>query len=169
MKTKTTVISAFPGCGKTYFYNEYKNRGTFRGVIDSDSSEFSWVKDENGNNTKERNPEFPQNYIKHIKDNIGKVEVIFVSSHDIVRKALEDNNIEYTIVYPNKDQKEEFINRYIQRGNNKDFIKFISNNWDNFIDDIEKEIFPTKISLPWKHREYINFDLVLSTLNYGEC
>lgn len=57
--------------------------------LDSDSSNFSWVKDENGNNTKERNPEFPKNYIEHIKSNIGKVDVIFVSSHKVVREALE--------------------------------------------------------------------------------
>ena len=59
---KTKIISAFPGVGKTYFHERNK-----RISIDSDSSHFSWVKDENGNNTKERNPEFQNNYINHIK------------------------------------------------------------------------------------------------------
>ena len=61
------VISAFPGCGKSTYYNMYKDT---QKILDSDSSEFSWIKDENGNNTKERNPEFPMNYINHIKDNL---------------------------------------------------------------------------------------------------
>ena len=63
---KTKIISAFPGVGKTYYHERNKEIS-----IDSDSSHFSWVKDENGNNTKERNPEFPNNYINHIKENIG--------------------------------------------------------------------------------------------------
>lgn len=65
---ETTIISGFPGIGKSYFFRnqEYNNRT----VLDSDSSEFSWVKDENGNNTKERNPDFPSNYIDHIKENM---------------------------------------------------------------------------------------------------
>jgi predicted nucleotidyltransferase len=82
---KTRIISAFPGTGKTYFYN--KNKET---TMDSDSSQFSGVKDQNGNNTKERNPNFPKNYIEHIKENIGKYEFILVSSHKEVRNALKD-------------------------------------------------------------------------------
>jgi len=108
-------------------------------MLDSDSSQFSWIKDEDGNNTKERNPDFPQNYIDHIKKNIGKVDVIFVSSHDVVRKALVDNGIRTIIVYPNKDLKSEWIRRFKERGNNEAFINFISDNWEKFISDIENE------------------------------
>lgn len=165
---KTTVISAFPACGKSYFFNNYKEKLTFNGVLDSDSSNFSWVKDSEGNNTKERNPEFPQNYIKHIKENIGKVEVIFVSSHDIVRKALEEAKIEYTLIYPDKLQKEEWERRFKERGNDEGFINFISNNWEKFLDEIEEETFPDKIKLPWNGRRYIDFDLVSSTLKYSD-
>lgn len=132
----TFIISAFPGCGKSYCYRNYQDKFS---MLDSDSSDFSWIKDKNGNNTKERNPEFPQNYIKHIKENIGKVDIIFVSSHDVVRKALKDNNIKTVVIYPNKDMKDEFIKRYRERGNNEGFINFISNNWDNFIEEIDEE------------------------------
>lgn len=132
----TFVISAFPACGKSYCFNHYQDRFS---MLDSDSSEFSWIKDENGNNTTERNPNFPQNYIQHIKENIGKVDIIFVSSHGVVRKALFDNDIGAIIVYPNKNLKDEWIRRFKERGNDEGFIKFISDNWDNFIDDIENE------------------------------
>lgn len=144
---RTAIISAFPGCGKSYIYNKYNNtryygqdynNKTWK-MLDSDSSEYSWIKDENGNNTKERNPNFPQNYINHIKENIGKVDVIFVSSHKEVRQALKDNNIKFFLIYPIKEMKEDFIKRYRSRGNTEDFINFISNNWDNFIDEMEQE------------------------------
>lgn len=165
---KAKVISAFPACGKTTYYKEWsqyspenawrkRNNGeqvftpygypVGEKIIDSDSSEFSWVKDENGNNTKERNPGFPNNYIQHIKDNLDKQDIIFVSSHEVVRKALEDNGIEYHIFYPDKSLKEEWIRRFKERGNDEKFIEFISTNWDKFIDDIESETYPIKHKL----------------------
>ncbi len=133
---KTKVISAFPACGKSYFYNQNKESGM---VLDSDSSEFSWIKDKNGNNTKERNPEFPQNYMQHIKNNIGKVDIIFVSSHDNVRAALKENSIEYTLVSPKIELKEEYIERYKKRGNDEGFITFISTKWEEFILEIQSQ------------------------------
>lgn len=133
----TIIVSAFPACGKSYMFNNYNDKPFT--MLDSDSSEFSWVKDNNGNNTKERNPEFPNNYIKHIKNNIGKVDVIFVSSHDIVRKALNKNKINFFMIYPDKSMKEEWIRRFKERGNDENFINFISNNWEYFIDEIQDE------------------------------
>lgn len=143
---KTIVVSAFPGCGKSYAYNHYGNKFS---ILDSDSSNFSWIKDAEGNNTEDRNPDFPKNYIEHIKNNIGKVDIIFVSSHDIVRKELEKSKINYFLVYPvnSNEQKNEWLKRFRERGNNEKFIEFISNNWDNFIDDIEQEMFPILVPL----------------------
>lgn len=134
---KTIIISAFPGTGKTYFYEKYKNSDIK--VLDSDSSNFSWIKDKNGNNTTERNPDFPQNYINHIKENIGKVDIIFVSSHDIVRKALKDNNINYINIIPYDSCKDEYLRRYRNRGNSESFISMMDKNWDSFIDSMIKD------------------------------
>lgn len=162
---KTKVISAFPACGKTYCFEN--KQSYYNGILDSDSSEFSWIKDENGNNTDVRNPDFPNNYIKHIKDNMGKVEIIFVSSHDVVRDALKENDIEYTLVYPDINQKDEWIRRFKNRGNNDGFINFISNNWDNFITDMENETYPRKIKLPYKYiNKHINATVLMSIMDY---
>lgn len=139
----TLIISGFPGVGKSYF----KNNNSKLTILDSDSSNFSWLKDKDGNNTKERNSEFPNNYIQHIKDNMGKVDIIFVSSHDIVRQALKDNNMFYYLVYPCRCIKDEYLQRYKDRGNNNSFIEFIDKNWEDFIKDIEKETFPKLILL----------------------
>lgn len=147
----TTIISAFPGCGKSYYYNEHKKN---RIILDSDSSDFSWTKDENGIKTKERNPDFPQNYIKHIQENIGKADIIFVSSHDNVRKALCENDIPYYLFYPSRDRKYEWLQRFVDRGNNQGFVDFISDNWDKFIDEIEAETYPIKVTLG--KNEYID-------------
>lgn len=129
IKVKTKVVSAFPGTGKSTFHNENKET-----TLDSDSSNFSWIIDDTGE--KVRNPEFPNNYIQHIKDNIGKYEYIFVSSHEDVRNLLLDNCIFFYIVYPSIDRKEEFIERYKNRGNDDKFIKLLDSNWDEWLEQI---------------------------------
>ena len=153
---KTIVISAFPACGKTYCFENYQDKFT---MLDSDSSEFSWVKDENGKNTKERNPDFPNNYIQHIKDNIGKVDIIFVSSHKIVRDALIENDIDTVLVYPSIDMRDEWIRRFKERGNNENFITFIDNNWVNFINEMDEEIDMMRCVLD-QYDNYINLEFL---------
>lgn len=126
---RTRIISAFPGTGKTTFHK--KNPDT---TLDSDSSNFSWKVDENGN--KYRNPDFPKNYIDHIKDNIGKYKFIFVSSHKEVRDALIDNCIFFYFIYPSDERKAEFIERFRNRGNNENFISLVSDNWEKWMHEI---------------------------------
>lgn len=112
----TKIYSIFPACGKTWLY-EHQEDYDLR-ILDSDSSQFSWICtniDENGNTIrgvrKVRNPDFPNNYIKHIKENIGKYDCIFVSSHASVRESLDKEGIDFTIVYPMKGCKAEWVGR----------------------------------------------------------
>lgn len=138
---KTYLISAFPGTGKTWSYNNLKNKYL---MLDSDSSFFSWLYDENKNKTEVRNPEFPQNYIEHIKSNLGKYDFIFISTHKIVRDALRENNLEYILVYPlnTEENKKKYIQNYYNRGNNVSFVENMIENWDNFLDDLFMETYP---------------------------
>ena len=131
----TIIVSAFPCCGKTYYFENKKDLV----VLDSDSSNFSWIKDENGNNTKERNPEFPNNYIEHIKENIGKVDIIFVSSHKVVRDALSKSGLNWSLVIPKKECLSSWVGRAYMRGSSDGFIKIIIDNWDNWLDEIERD------------------------------
>ncbi len=132
---KTRIISAFPGTGKSHYHENSDNN-----TLDSDSSNFSWMKDKDGNNTKDRNPDFPQNYIDHIKENIGKCEFIFVSSHKDVRDALKDNCIFFYLVYPDRHRKDEFVQRYNDRGSPEGFIALVESNWDSWIKDCKFEM-----------------------------
>ena len=106
-----------------------------------------------------RNPEFPQNYIRHIKENIGKVDIIFVSSHLNVRKAMEDAGIKYITIYPKDTMLNEWIGRMYLRGNDEKFIDFIIDNWDDFMTDIKHE--PHGYSLhQLGHSQYIDEKLI---------
>ena len=133
----TMVISAFPGCGKSHYFRNNSDKI----VLDSDSSTFD-------------KSDFPRNYIQHIKENIGKVYIIMVSSHKEVRDELVKNGIEFTLVYPESDIKEDYIQRYIDRGSPESFIKLLNNNWKNWISELEEQTGCDKVKL--KKGQYLS-------------
>ena len=141
---ETKVVAGFPGTGKSYmFRNNTKNLV----LLDSDSSKFSWL------SKGVRNSIFPQNYMEHIKENLGKADIIFVSTHDIVIKGLQENGIPFILVYPNIELKETYLHNYEQRGNDSKFIEFIGNNWENFITNMMQTECQQRIEL--KEGQYI--------------
>lgn len=149
---ETLVISAFPACGKSWTFEKYKDKYI---ILDSDSSQFSWIKDEFGNNTNDRNPEFPKNYMNHIKENLGVADIIFVSSHLRVRQALSDNNIPFVTVYPQSFCRLEWVGRCYLRGNDKKFIDFINTNWNSFMSDIKTEPYGERL-IRLSHNQWID-------------
>jgi hypothetical protein len=134
---KTLVISAFPGCGKSHFFRNNKDKE----VLDSDSSKFDKA-------------HFPKNYIEHIKSNLGKVDIIMVSSHKEVRDALVENDIAFTLVYPSIEIKDEYIKRYIDRGNAGSFVELLNKNWELWLNELEEQTGCDKIRL--KEGQYLS-------------
>jgi hypothetical protein len=161
----TKIYSIFPACGKTWLYEHQDDYGLK--ILDSDSSQFSWIyrkrtaeeleeekrrwesvprllsgdafinQIKNGE-IKARNPDFPNNYINHIKDNIGKYDCIFVSSHASVREALDAEGIDFTIVYPESNCKAEWVGRCFIRDKNGESgcgAEAMYNNWDQWNTD----------------------------------
>jgi hypothetical protein len=148
---ETKIYSIFPACGKTWLYEHQEDYDLK--ILDSDSSNFSWIRlyDTLGRpTTKLRNPDFPSNYIKYIKENIGKHDCIFVSSHASVREALDAEGIDFTIVYPEQSCKAEWVGRCFireQRGESGCGADVMCNNFDQWI----KECFETGIN----HKEIV--------------
>lgn len=119
---ESILISGFPGIGKSYLMNNLPD-----GVCsDSDSSKFN-------------KKHFPDNYIEHIKSLMGSTNLILISSHEEVRKALVDNDLDFILVYPKRGLKEDYLNRYKQRGSPDSFIKLLNDNWGVWMDDLEKQ------------------------------
>jgi broad-specificity NMP kinase len=115
------IIAGFPGVGKSSVFKKYKDR-----VSDSDSSKFP-------------KGDFPQNYIKHIKEESTRKDIVLVSSHDVVRKALLEANIPFTLVYPALECKAEYLKRYKDRGSPKAFLELLDKNWDKWIQECEDQ------------------------------
>jgi hypothetical protein len=125
----TTIVAAFPGSGKTHWHLTDPDN-----TADSDSSSFSWIDTASG---RTRNPEFPGNYIKHIKSLIGTKEIIFISTHAQVIEAMLAHEIEFINVLPERESKEIYMEKYRVRGSDSSFIELVSNNWDLWHDMFE--------------------------------
>lgn len=154
---ETKIYSIFPACGKTWLYEHQEDYDLK--ILDSDSSNFSWLYtniDENGDTIRGvrrvRNPDFPNNYIKHIKENIGKYDCIFVSSHASVREALDAEGIDFTIVYPMQPCKAEWVGRCFIREKNGESgcnADVMYDNFDNWVlECVETGINHKEIVLP---------------------
>lgn len=138
MGGKSIVVAGFPGVGKSALTAKI---GVLKDVefIDSDSSLYSWYPNAQHPN-RVRHPDFPNNYVKHVKDFITRPNyVIFVSTHSTVLDALEKAKIPVTLVYPEqKVQISEYTERYRKRGSSEEFIQNIKTNWGAFITSLQK-------------------------------
>lgn len=127
---KTKIVCGWAGIGKSFLA-----QGTNFRAVDLDSAAFSWLKDAEGNNLPTRNPnaktEYPAAIIKEFRSQ--KYDFLLVSTHDYVRKALQEEGIPYTIVYPSVDRKDEFLQRYTDRKNDEGMIKFLIGGWDELL------------------------------------
>ena len=130
-------IWAFPGIGKTTLVQINKN------YIDLESSDYKWIDidktlpiEERKGTAKTINPDFPENYIKKIIELTDMRFNVLISSHKEVREALQAQGIEYTIVLPSLDMKEEMISRYLSRGNQESFVNLLKTNYEKFVGDL---------------------------------
>lgn len=109
----TLVISAYTCCGKTYASEHMKNYD----ILDVDIRKFKTIKrlPIKQQIISADNPDFPNNFIQYIKENIGKVDVIFVDSDIRIRQWLDKAKIKFVTVYPWNNCLSEWVGRmYLQ-------------------------------------------------------
>lgn len=147
--TATGFISAFPGTGKSSIHGNSRDNGVYAVRADGTSlyrhmSRPGQIKAYDSDSSTFDKSEFPANYIQHMKEVIqrhaGQSPFLFLgSSHDNVREAMQEAGIPYVIVYPHRDLKEEYIERYKKRGSSEFFINLMTEKWDDFIDSCESD------------------------------
>ena len=152
----TKIISGFPGVGKSHLGKRSDNEIV---VLDLESSDFK------GENRWE-------DYKNEIKNQIGKVDVLFVSSHKETRKILSELGLNFYLVYPDRSLKDEYLRRYAERGSSQEFIEMMDKNFDLFIDSIEnEEVRCAKIKLTGENEyldSFLNFMNFLDVLKENE-
>jgi len=130
---KTKIISAFPGTGKTYYASNIKRTAK---VVDLDTYRYTLGYTDDG---KARNKDFPNNYLIAVKKHLGETDILFVGCQPEVITSLRDAGLSFTIVYPERALKDEYVKRYRQRHNHGSFINLLSKNWNFLLDFLEKQ------------------------------
>ena len=140
------LVSAFPGLGKTYLYQQYKDRLK---ILDLNTGRFE-------------GDDFPGNYIAEVEKRLNDYDLILLSSDRNVRYALNDAGLDFDLFYPSKDRKNELIEIYVTNRKSRDFIMNLDHNFYDLIDEIEDEdlehCFKHKLDKP--HRFIAQFDLL---------
>lgn len=132
------IYSCFAGTGKTIL-------ASFTGYQDIDSADYQWLwtPEQLTLTTEERkletdrvkNPDFPSNYVEVIME-ADKQGDVLISAHPEVLDALAEKEVKFVTVAPYPSLKEEFIQRYIERGDSEDFIQLMEEHFEEFSDSM---------------------------------
>ena len=127
------IICGFPGIGKS---TAAANRTD---IVDAESSAFSHPFNPE-TMRQEANPKFPKNYVKHLKQlasRIGGYSYVLASCHKTVRDEMERQGIPFVVVVPATYLVDEYMARYLKRGDRAEFIGDIYSHWQEWLDEIE--------------------------------
>ncbi len=118
---KTVICAAFCGSGKTFICEKTD--------IKAIEIEY-WKYIEKG---------IQKQYIKDIKKQIGKVNYIFISTDPESLKLLNKEGFDITLIYPENELREEYLNRYIERDSSTDFIGSFMKYWNPWINELKEQ------------------------------
>ena len=143
------IIAAYAGCGKSTFASMNGSALDFFCVpykyyLDGDADRGEAGK---ANPDNDMRPDWPENYISAIKSVMDKYEYVLIPSDFRVLALLKDERIDYTLVYPCRDAREEYLKRYVKRGNSDYFLSVFYERWDRFMDGLEADSFGKHIVL----------------------
>lgn len=116
----TTLFAAFCGSGKTYICEKTNIKAI----------EIEYWKYKDG---------LQKEYIDDVRKNIGKVDYIFISTDPEGLKLLHENGFEITLVYPENELRNEYLDRYILRDSPYDFIGTFMKYWNLWIDELKDQ------------------------------
>lgn len=120
------LILGFPGTGKTTF----AEKQTELKVLDLDSSTIRWNEDGS------KNENFVSEYVDRLEKSVDDYDIVFGSTHKEVVEELNNRGVDHTIIVPLVGSKEEYMDRYINRGSSDAFIDHMHENYEKYINDI---------------------------------
>jgi hypothetical protein len=131
----TVLCAGFCGSGKTFICNNSKYKAV--------EVEF-WQYKSKG---------LTKEFIRDVKKHYGKVDYIFLSTDPDGLELLNKEGYDIVLVYPKKELRNEYLDRYIERDNPYDFIGTMMLRWNKIIDELDELTYCKKIIL--KEGEYL--------------
>ena len=157
---KGMIICGFPGVGKTA-----AAKLVSKGIVDCDSTPFHFPEGWNcisaGVNPGQEDPNWVKKYVDHIEvlAKSSGYPFILCASHYEVRKELRDRDLPYIVVVPKLSLRDEYMTRYLQRGNDVKFISKLYNQWFTWLNQISNESAP----IIYLHEDQFISDILPST------
>ena len=161
MKKIYSVVLCGPAVGKTYLSN---NDSRF---IDLDEMKAKYkynIKDDNINFEKNKlnrgkvvHEDSLDYAINILNDGIKSERIVLISYNKEILDYVINNGIQYCLVFPSLNSREEYIYRMRKRGNNEKFIEAMTNekDWNSFYERNRNDMKPmNKIEL--KKGEYLS-------------
>jgi len=145
------IIAAYAGTGKTTLAALYPEK-----VIDLVCMPYKYLfgQDNECNEASKANPDniiqddWPSNYVHAIKRALDDDDkIILIPTDLLILSLLKSEKLPYTIVYPQRDAKKIYRERFLKRGNTKEFIDIFIGRWDRFLDCLEKDTYGFHIVL----------------------
>lgn len=133
------ILSCFAGSGKTFVANELEN------FVDLESSDFQWifpkdlklgVEERKGTVDKLPNEHFVTDYVNAIEKEHLLEKIVLIACQPQVLEELEKRKLPYSMVTPTLENKDIFIDRYKQRGNNDSFVELMDSRFELFVNSI---------------------------------
>ena len=144
------IIAAYAGTGKTHVASLYPEL-----TLDLVSMPYKYMltNDTPYSESSKANPEnilnddWPFNYISAIKQNLELDILLLIPSDLFILELLREEKLPYCLCYPQRNAKEIYRERYINRGNTAEFIDIFIGKWDKFMDAFEKDLYGQHIIL----------------------
>ena len=112
------IICGYAGIGKSYCAKQIAN------LVDLESTPFK------------KNWEVYADVIEHMHKN---GYTVLTSCHKELREELKKRGLYFFVAIPAEERKDEFKERYTQRGNSEEFINLQMDNWDKWHNELREE------------------------------
>lgn len=144
------LIMAYMGTGKTELENKYDN------VIDFDFQDYKYIYDESirhlpleqrkgSTNLRTENPSYPKNFLTDAVQLLNEGKIVVSPFIDHVFRAYDSSdiksqieNLRIILVCPTRNNFDEYVQRFKQRGNSDEFIARREKEFSSLVDLFEQ-------------------------------
>ena len=136
------IIAAYAGTGKTTLAQNFPDEFAdfvcmpYKYVLapDGDQSEAGKANPDNV-----MRDDWPHNYVAAIEAAAGVGKHLLIPTDLFVLMLLRAKNIPYILCYPDRNAKEVYRRRFLERGNTEQFIDIFIGRWGEFLGAFERD------------------------------